>query len=176
MLLFQTHLLPCNWDTCRRWTRSLPKRTPQSFSRCQWSCSGKQITFHSLFKLLIRLFRSSHPRGFVNTNHEHHNNHHEHGHRYHHHHHSGGGSGNANGHLHHSNSTEQNLGCSGNNNCPSAPGVGLRKKSGSLIMEMQNPGYSADLNPEKRQDSIEKQIDNIHVDFGLDEMMTSVWR
>ena len=41
-------------------------------------------------------------------------------------------------------------------------------------MEMQNPGYSADLNPEKRQDSIEKQIDNIHVDFGLDEMMTSV--
>lgn len=42
-------------------------------------------------------------------------------------------------------------------------------------MEMQNPGYSAELNPEKRQDSIEKQIDNIHVDFGLDEM-TSVWR
>ena len=56
----------------------------------------------------------------------------------------------------------------------SNPNVGIRKKSGSLIMEMQNPGYSADLNPEKRQDSIEKQIDNIHVDFGLDEMMTSV--
>ena len=52
---------------------------------------------------------------------------------------------------------------------------GIRKKSGSLIIDMsiQNPGYSAELNPDKRQDSIEKQIDGIHVDF-LHEDMTSV--
>ena len=112
-------------------------------------------------------------RGFVNNKHNHgHDHSHDHSHGYHHHHHSNGGTnGNPNNHLHHSNSVEQNLALSSNN-----PTGGIRKKSGSLIMEMsmQNPGYSAELNAEKRQDSIEKQIDGIHVDFGLEEMMTSV--
>lgn len=39
-------------------------------------------------------------------------------------------------------------------------------------MSIQNPGYSAELNPEKRQDSLEKNLDGMHVDFGLEEMTT----
>jgi len=133
-----------------------------------------------VFPVPMELFR-----GFLNNKHKDNHDHHGHDHHSHgyHHHHSNGVS-NGNSHLHHSNSVEKNLALSTSNNptsgglqlAPSNNPTGIRKKSGSLIMEMsmQNPAYSADLNPEKRQDSIEKQIDNIHVDFGLEEMMTSV--
>lgn len=114
----------------------------------------------------------------MNTNHNHDHHHHRHDHSHDSHHHYSDTNGNPNNQIHHNNSTEQNLNCSNNNNCNpnSAPSI-IRKKSNSLIMEMslQNPAYTAELNPEKRQDSIEKQIDNIHVDFGLSEdMMTPV--
>lgn len=129
-----------------------------------------------VFPVPMELFRGF-TRGFDNNKHNH-----DHTQGYHHHHHMSIGANNGTtSHLHHSDSVEQNLALSSKN--PNTVGLqlssnlnsGIRKKSGSLIMDMsiQNPVYTPEINAEMRQDSIEKQIDGLHVDFGLDEM-TSV--